>query len=77
MDRVVILALLAACGALAACTEKPQTASTRKVDAPPWAGTASTANTAPGWKVGDEASWEAQIKARSQGQNEYSRATAP
>ncbi len=61
---------------LAGCTEKPQTASTRKADVQAFQGTAD-GHTAAGWKAGDEASWEAQMKNRAQGQNEYSRASAP
>ena len=65
------LCLFAAAVLLAACTEKPQT-TTRKVDDKPWAG-ARTDYTAAGSKGGDQAAWEQQIKARAQGQNEYSR----
>ena len=60
---------------LSACAEKPQTAATKKFDAMPWDGS-QTAFAAPGWKAGDRASWEEQLKTRSQGQNEYSRAPA-
>ena len=65
-------AVAAACVALAACGEKPQTAATRKADAAPSTG-AVAAYTAPGWKPGDATSWEAQMKKRSDGQNEYTR----
>jgi hypothetical protein len=75
MRAVLILAGVVAVAALAACTEKPQTASARKSDAKAWAGPAG-AFVAPGWKVGDEASWEAQMRHRAQGQNEYARAAA-
>ena len=53
-----------------------------KLDSAPWTGTANgaqkegggTAFTAPGWKVGDKASWQEQLKTRAQnGQNEYTR----
>ena len=60
---------------LVACGEKPQTAATHKSDDKPWE-TAQTAYTARGWKAGDKTSWEQQLRARSQGQNEYSRAPA-
>ena len=63
-------ALLAAL--LAGCAEKPQVAGTHEVDAKPWEG-GREAYVAPGWKPGDKASWEAQIKHRTQGQNEYVR----
>jgi hypothetical protein len=67
------LVIAAACALpLAACTEKPQTAGGHKPDAEPWQG-AQAAYMVPGWKRGDPASWEQQIRKRNQGQNEYSR----
>jgi len=72
-----VLIALAACAGLAACGEKAQTSGTRKSDVAPSQG-ANAAYTASGWKVGDAASWEAQMKARAQyGQNEYARSSAP
>jgi hypothetical protein len=72
MSRRLMTCLAAlAIGALAACTEKPQTAS-HKADAPPSSG-AVASFTAPGWKAGDAASWEKQISTRAQGQNDYAR----
>lgn len=78
-----LVALLGAAALLAACGEKPQTnAQGVKHDAAPWSGTSNgtpkegggTAFTAQGWKPGDKASWEAQLKTRAQnGQNEYNR----
>ena len=72
--------ILMACLALAACTETPQTASTRKADVGPAQGVvqgADPAYTAAGWKAGDATSWEAQLTSRTQnGQNEYSRVGA-
>ena len=61
--------------ALAACGEKPQTAqaAAKKSDAKAWEG-AQNAYTAQGWKAGDQASWEAQMRTRAQAQNEYVRA---
>jgi hypothetical protein len=64
-----------ACLGLAACTERQQTASAHKSDGQAFQGPAS-AFTAPGWKPGDETSWDTQLRARSQGQNEYSRSSA-
>ncbi|MBL8351420.1 MAG: hypothetical protein JNL87_14055 [Burkholderiaceae bacterium] len=66
---------LAAALLLSACAEKAQTAGTKKSDSPPWQG-AQGGDVAAGWKPGDKASWEEQLKTRSQGQNEYSRAPA-
>ena len=40
--------------------------------APSWQGPA-TAFTAPGWKVGDQGSWNQQMQTRAQGQNEFAR----
>jgi outer membrane biogenesis lipoprotein LolB len=61
---------------LAACGEKPQTASGRKTDAKPWEGMAQATHSADGYKAGDKAVWEAQLKARTErGQNEYTHTT--
>ncbi len=63
--------------ALAACTEKPQVLgeSGRKVDATAWTSSdsAKPGFAASGWKGGDKAAWEAQLRARSQAQNDYAR----
>lgn len=60
-----------------ACSEKPQTAGTRKADQAPYA-TAAGGYTAGAWKQGDAVAWEKQLSSRTQnGQNEYSRATTP
>lgn len=75
MIRSLVMGI-AAVFVLAACGEKPQTASaaTKKADGKPWEASAG-ANLAPGWKGGDQAAWEEQIRARAQAQNEYLRAT--
>lgn len=75
MRPLVGAGALAAALLLSACAEKAQTAGTKKVDSPPWQG-AQDGYVASGWKPGDKASWEEQMKTRSQGQNEYSRAPA-
>ena len=62
----------ALCVGLVACSEKPQTASAGKSDAKAFEGPAS-AYTAAGWKPGDAAGWEQQMRTRAQGQDEYSR----
>jgi hypothetical protein len=74
------LALVAATAltlSLAACGEKPQRmdASARKADAEPWtvSDAANPAFKAPGWKDGDQAAWEQQIRQRNQAQNDYAR----
>ena len=75
MKGAFTLGLLATALLMSACAEKAQTAATKKFDTKPWEG-AQPAFTAAGWKAGDQASWEEQLKTRSQGQNEYSRAPA-
>lgn len=69
------LALLAAVVLLAACTERPQTATARKSDDKPWAAVTSP-HAAAGYKSGDQAAWERQMKSRAENQNEYNRTTA-
>ena len=75
MKRILIVAMLAA--GLAACGEKAQTAQAakKKSDGKAWDG-AQNAYVAEGWKAGDKASWEAQLRQRAQTQNEYNRAPA-
>jgi hypothetical protein len=76
---VTLLALgIATSFGLAACGEKPQVAAAtgeRKTDAKGYTGAAADF-TAPGWKAGDEASWQQQLKQRAQSQNEYVRVGA-
>ena len=66
------IALLLAAAALAACTEKPQTAVVKKSDVPPYQG-AENPYVAAGWNAGDSGSWEEQIRVRTRNQNEYVR----
>ena len=68
--------VLGAAVVLSACTEKPQTASARKSDETPWA-SKPTPYAVAGYKGGEQAAWEQQIKSRAQGQNEYNRTAAP
>ncbi len=59
---------------LLACSEKPQTAGSAKLDASPYSG-AGAAYTEKNWKAGDKTSWESALRVRAQhGQNDYSRA---
>ncbi len=70
--RVAVLLMLPVL-ALAACGERPQElAHSKKDSGPAWQG-ATNAFVAPGWKAGDEQSWERQMQARAQNQNEYLR----
>jgi len=71
------LALAVSMGAalLAGCGEKPQTLDPKAKgpDAAPWSASASSPFYAADWKGGDKAAWEAQIRTRNQGQNDYAR----
>ena len=71
MRTVLVLSLAAL--ALAACAEREQTASGIKSDAAPFNGTnKQPPYTASGWKPGDRANWEQQLKVRTvNGQNDY------
>ncbi len=72
-------AIAAASLLLAACSERSQAepARLKKADAKASSGAVgeSKAYVAAGWTPGDETSWQTQIRTRSQGQNEYARAT--
>ena len=72
MNRAFVL--VAATMALAACGEKPQAMKEdAKQDTAAFRGTGMPF-AAPGWKAGDKAAWEAQLKARTQnGQNDYTK----
>ena len=65
---------ITALGLLVACGDRPQTAdaAAKKTDTPAWQG-ADNGYVANGWKAGDKAKWEAQLRARARGQNEYVR----
>jgi hypothetical protein len=67
-------ALAAAAVLLAACGDRPQTATKRKVDDKPWDST-QTQHMVSGFKAGDRSGWEQQLKTRAQAQNEYNRTT--
>jgi hypothetical protein len=75
MSKLIRCLGLAATICLTACGEQPQTATARKVDDKPWQGTGG-AYTVAGWKAGDRASWDDQLRQRAQSQNEYLRAPA-
>jgi hypothetical protein len=66
-----VLAVSALALGLVACGEKPQALAGHQIrgSEPSWQGPA-TAFTAPGWTVGDRASWQAHMQARAQSQNE-------
>ena len=62
---------------LTACGEKKQamTGAGKKSDAAPWVANSSAnpAFAAAGWKGGDKAVWEEQMRQRNQAQNDYVR----
>ena len=61
--------------ALGACSEKPQGMTTPKADTQAYMG-AQDPFVLPGWKPGDKASWQEQLRKRAQSQNEYLRLAA-
>ena len=80
MSRVragVVAAVAVASLALAGCGEKKQTmtGAGKRSDSAPWVvdSSANPAFAAAGWKGGDKAAWEAQMRQRNQAQNEYVR----
>lgn len=72
---LALLGVVLLAAGLTACADKPQTASgpSKKGDSKPWDGSTEAGYTAPDWKQGDRASWEQQLRARNQQQNEYTR----
>ena len=77
IGRALVFALAAMLLSLVGCGEKVQTmdASARRTDSQPW-DVSSAANpgfNAAGWKGGDQAAWDAQIRQRNQAQNDYVR----
>lgn len=73
--RAAALAAAALSVLLAGC-EKPQDSSrvntAKKSDGKAWEG-ADPAYQAGGWKAGDKAAWEAELRKRNEAQNEYAR----
>jgi hypothetical protein len=58
--------LLSACGE----ADQVQSADRHLPDVAPWKG-AKNSYVAPGWTPGDQRTWETQLRARQQAQNEY------
>lgn len=75
MKRALLSSLLAAAllAALAGCGEKPQTLGSAKAHGSPLYNGTGSAFMAPGWKPGDQASWEQALRTRNQNQNDYSK----
>lgn len=78
MRVITVLTCVGLAWALVACGDRASGQSgVRKSDLPAWQGSgASSAFVAEGWKAGDQASWEQQMRNRSRGQNEYTRTAA-
>jgi hypothetical protein len=72
--KIYILIALTSLALLTACGEKPQSLGGVKSDAAPHTGVGASQYAVPGWKAGDKTAWEQQLRSRSQGQNDYSRA---
>ena len=69
-----VAALLAVAVAVSACGESTSgSKSTKKADGKAWEGAGPTF-AASGWKPGDKASWDEQMRVRVQLQNDYARA---
>lgn len=70
--KTVIFAVVMVAG-LVACGDQPQELTASKQDGAAYTGTGKP-YVQSGWKSGDKASWESQLKARNQyGQNDYTR----
>ncbi len=73
MIRFLVLIGLTAAGlGLNACGETPQSTAGKKTDTQGWESTDSSFSAA-GWKSGDRASWEEQLRSRAQSQNDYAK----
>ena len=71
MIRAALL-IAAGVGALAGCAEREQTQTGVRSDQQVFVGTNKQPPfMAAGWKPGDRAAWEQQMKVRTQGQNDY------
>jgi len=57
---------------VSACSEKPQFLGSNKSDAAAYTG-AKNPYVEKGWNAGDKTSWEMQLRARAQNQNEYTK----
>ena len=70
----LLIAVLGAALGLAACGDSSTgVKAAKKADGKSWEGAGPTF-AASGWKVGDKASWEEQMRTRAQNQNDYARA---
>jgi hypothetical protein len=70
--RLLICAALALLAGLAACGERVQTATPRKADQKAWQGV-NNPYAVGSWTPGDRGTWDDQMRARAQTQNEYNK----
>ena len=73
MTRSAPVSMLVCALALVACGERVQTTAVgaeKKADTQSWVAS-DNMYVAPGWTPGDKASWEAQLRARAQSQNDF------
>ena len=75
MKALIALSIATAALAVAGCAEREQTSTGIKSDAQPFNGTSKQPPfMAAGWKQGDRAAWEQQMRVRTvQGQNDYAK----
>lgn len=72
MNRII--AMTAALLLLAACSDKEQSiSSSYKPDQKAWQATAGSPYNAAGYKAGEKAAWDTQMRDRAQAQNEYNK----
>jgi hypothetical protein len=74
MRRLRWALLIAAVAGLGACGDRVQTIGTsnaRHADTNAWEISSSDASIAPGWTVGDRASWDDHLRRRTQMQTDY------
>jgi hypothetical protein len=74
MTKASLSILLCAAAMVTACGERAQTTGdgTVKYDVPSWQG-AENRYVTPSWQQGDRASWDKQLRRRTQSQNEHVR----
>ena len=73
MTRGLVVLSAALLTVLSGCGEKVQTTASgggKKADTPGWQ-QSNSAYLAPGWTPGDRTSWEAHLRTRAQGQNDF------
>jgi hypothetical protein len=72
MKTVGLMISMSLVALLSACSEKPQFLGSNKADAAAYTG-AKNPYVEKAWTAGDKTSWEMQLRARAQNQNEYTK----